>query len=81
MIVILNRHEAERLQHAVVQLSRRSENFRHPVYRAGLRLEGNFNEVALTQRLLQAQKASGYGDGLESGFRAAAIFETNRSQN
>jgi hypothetical protein len=81
MVVILDRHEAKRLQYAVVQLSRRAENFGHPMHRAGLRLEGNFDEVALAQRLGQAQQASGYGDSLEFGFRTAAIFKTNRSQN
>jgi hypothetical protein len=81
MVVILDRDEAEGLQHAVVELSRRAEDFRHPVHRTGLRLEGNFDEIARAQGLRQAQQASGYRDGLEFGFRAAAIFKTNRSQN
>ncbi len=81
VIIVLDRHEAEGLQHAVVQLARRAENFGHPVYRAGLRLEGNFDEVAFAQRLWQAQQASRYRDGLKFRFRAAAIFKTNRSQN
>jgi hypothetical protein len=81
MVIVLDRHEAKRLQNAVVQLPRRSENFGHTVYRASLRLEGNFNEVARAQRLLQAQQASGDGNGLEFGFRTAAIFKTNRSQD
>ena len=81
MVVVLDRYEAEGLEHAVVELARRAENFGHPVYRAGLRLEGNFDEVAFAQRLGKAQQASGYRDGLKFRFRAAAIFKTNRSQN
>jgi CHAT domain-containing protein len=45
MVVILDRDEAERLQYAVIELTGRSENFGHPVHWAGLRLEGNFDEV------------------------------------
>ena len=59
----------------------RRENFGHPVHRAGLRLECNFDEVALAQRLRQEQQASGYRDGLEFRFRTAAVFKANRSQN
>jgi hypothetical protein len=81
MVVVLDRHEAERLQHAVIELAGRSENFGHPVHRASLRLEGNFDEVTLAERLRQAQQASGYGDGLEFRFRTAAVFKANRSQN
>jgi|HubBroStandDraft_6_1064221.scaffolds.fasta_scaffold4938568_1 hypothetical protein len=81
MVVVLDRHEAERLQYAVVELTRRAENFGHPMNRAGLRLEGNFDEVALAQGLRQAQQASGYRDGLEFRFRTAAVFKANRSQN
>jgi hypothetical protein len=42
--------------------------------RSGLRLKCDFDEIALSQRLVQAQQASGHRDGLEIGFRAAAIF-------
>jgi hypothetical protein len=81
MVVILDRHKAERLQYAVVQLTRRAENFRHTVHRAGLRLEGDFDEVSLAQGLRKAQQASGYRNGLEFRFRTAAVFKANRSQN
>jgi len=81
MVIVLDRHEAERLQHAVVELTGRAENFGHPVYRAGLRLEGNFDEVTFAQGLRQAQQASGYRDGLEFRFRTASVFKANRSQN
>jgi hypothetical protein len=81
MIVILERHEAERLQHAVRRLARRAQDFGHAVYRPGLGLKRDFYEVALAQRLRYAQQASGHGDGLEFSFSAAAVFEPNRSQN
>ena len=48
---------------------------------SGLCLESDFDEVALSERAIEAQQASGYRDGLEFGFRAAAIFKTNRSQD
>jgi hypothetical protein len=51
------------------------------VHRAGLRLESDFYEVSLCQRLRDAQQPSGHGNGLEFRFGAAAVFETNRSQD
>ena len=51
------------------------------MHRASLGLERNFDEVTCAQRLLEAQQASGYGDGLEFAFRTAAIFKANRGQN
>ena len=81
MVVVLKRHEAERLQHAGCQLLHRAEDFGHAVHRAGLRLKGNFYKVALSQRVGQAQQASGHGDGLEFRFGAAAVFQAYRSQD
>jgi hypothetical protein len=81
MVVVLDGHEAERLQHAVGQLLRGAEDLGHTVDRTGLSLERDLDKVARAQRLLQAQQASGNGDAVEFSFRAAAIFETNRSQN
>ena len=81
MIVVLDRHESEGLEHAVGQFLHRAEDFGHAVYRASLRLKRDFHEVALSQRLRQAQQASGHGDGLEFRFRAASVFQPNRSQD
>ncbi len=81
MVVILERDEAERLQHAVRLLLRGTENFGHPVHRPGLRLKSNFDEVALRQTVRQLQKAASHGNGLEFSFRASAVFETDRSQD
>jgi len=81
MVVVLDRHEAEGLQNAIRHLPHRAENFGHTVHRASLRLEGNFDEVALSQRLRQAEQASSHGYGFEVGFGAAAVFEPNRSQD
>lgn len=80
MVVILKRNESERLQDAVIQAAHRTEDFCHPVDRSSLRLKGDFDEVAFPQRLRQAEQSSGGGNGLEFRFRAAAIFEANRSQ-
>ena len=81
MIIILDGYKAERLQHAVLQAPHRAEEFGHSVYRAGLRLEGDFDKVSLRERLRHAQQASGYGNGLEFCFGAAAVFEADRSQD
>jgi len=74
MVIVLNGHEAEGLQDAIVQLLRRAEDFGHGVHRTRLRLKGDFYEVALAQRVGNPQQASGHGDGLEFGFGAAAVF-------
>jgi hypothetical protein len=81
VVVVLNRHETEWLQHAVIQFPSGAEDFRHAVNRSGLSLEGDFDEVTGAQRLRQAQQASSHGDALEFGFCTAAIFKPNRSQN
>jgi hypothetical protein len=81
MVIILNRDKAEGLQYAVFQLLRRAEDFGHGVHRSGLRLKGNFYEIALSQRIGDPQQASGHGDGLEFGFGASAVFKTDRRQD
>ena len=74
MVVVLDRHEAEGLQDAVSQVAHGTENLRHAVDWTRLRLERDFDEVSLSERLCQTEQASGHGNGLEFGFRAAAIF-------
>jgi len=81
VVVVLNGNEAEGLQDTICELAHRAEDFGHTVHGAGLRLEGDFNEVSLPERMLQAEQASGGGDGLQFGFRTAAVFETNGSEN
>jgi len=81
MVVVLQRHKAERLQHAVAHLPHWAENFGHTVHWASLRLKSNFNEVALPQRMGKTQQTSGHGNSLEFGFCTAAVFETDRSQD
>ncbi len=81
MIVIFKRHEAERLQHSAGYLAHGTENFRHAMNRAGLRLKSHFDEVALRKRLGQLQEPAGDRDGLEFRFGAAAVFEADRSQD
>jgi len=49
MVVILQRNEAKRLQYAIGHRPHWGKNFRHTVHGAGLRLKGNFDEVALSQ--------------------------------
>ena len=80
VIVVLERHEAERLQHAITHLAR-SEDLSHAMHRPGLRLECDLHKVALSQRLRHLEQAACNGNGLKFGFCAPAIFEANRSQN
>lgn len=81
MVVIFNSDESERLQHALSRFLHGAEDFGHAMNRASLSLKGDFNEVALRQRLRQAQQSAGCGNGLKFRFRAAAVFETDRSQD
>jgi hypothetical protein len=81
MVVVFDGHEAEGLQHAVSEFAHRAEDFGHTVHWPSLRLEGDFDEVSLAKRMLQAEQASGGGNGLKFGFRATSVFETNSSQN
>jgi hypothetical protein len=80
MVVILDRHKAERLQYAVGHLPHRGKNFGHAVHWTGLRLKGNFDEVAASQRVGQLEQAAGYGNSLEFSFCAPAVLEADRSQ-
>jgi hypothetical protein len=81
MVIILERHKPKRLQYAVVEATHRAEDFGHPMDRTRLRLEGDFDEVTLAQRLRQTKQSASGGNGLEFSFCAAAVFEANRSQN
>ena len=81
MVFILERHEAERLQHAVERLLHRAQDFGHAVHGSSLRLERDLYKVALSERLLDSQQAASGGNGLELSFRAAAVFEPDGSQN
>jgi hypothetical protein len=80
MVIVLKSHKTEGLEYPVVDVSHRAQDFCHPVDWSGLRLEGNFDKVTLPQRLGQAEQSARGGNGLQFGFCAAAIFETNRSQ-
>lgn len=81
VVVVFDGHEAERLQHTVSEFARRAEDFGHAMHGTGLRLEGDFDEVSLPERMLQAEQASGDGDSLEFGFGPAAVFKTNGGEN
>jgi hypothetical protein len=81
MVVVLQRNEAEGLQHTIVHFPHRRKNFGHAVHRTGLRLKSNFDKVALSQRMGHLQQAASHGNSLEFGFGAPAIFEADRSQD
>ena len=74
MIFIFQCDEAKRLEHMVHHLQRGAQYFSHAVHRPCLRLEGDFDEVALSQGMCQAQQSTGGGDGLKFSFGAAAVF-------
>ncbi len=50
VVLILERHEAERLKHSIRRLLCGAEDFGHAVHRAGLRLKSNFDEITLAER-------------------------------
>lgn len=81
MIIVFERDKAEGLQYALGHVARGAENFGHAMYRSRMGLKGNFDEVALRKRLGQLQQAAGHRNGLKFRFRAAAVFESNRSQD
>ncbi len=81
VVVVLQCHKAERLQYRVLHLSHWTENFGHAVHRAGLRLKGNLDKVALSEAMRQLEQAAGCGNGLEFRFGAPAIFKSDRSQD
>ena len=80
MVVVFNGHEPKGLQHALGRLPW-AKDLGHGVHRSGLRLKCNFDEVALSQRVGQIEQSAGHGNGLELCFGAAAVFESNRSQD
>ena len=74
VVVILKRDEAERLQHSLGRLPRRSEDLGHAVDRPRLRLKRQFDEGTVPQRTRQLQQSASRGNGLEFSFCAPAIF-------
>ena len=81
MIVVFERDKAKGLQYSLGHTPRRAEHFGHAMDRSGMGLKSNFDEVALRKRLGQLQQAAGHRNGLKFRFRAAAVFESNRSQD
>jgi len=74
VVVILERDEAERLQHSARRLLQGAENFSHAVHRTRLRLKCEFDERSGSKRMLQLQQPAGYGNGLKFSFSAPAVF-------
>jgi len=51
MVFVFERDESKRLQYAIGHLPHRRQNLGHAVHWTGLRLKGNFDEVAASQRM------------------------------
>ena len=47
MIVVFERNKTERLQYPAARLASWTQKLGHAVYRPGLRLKGDFDEIAL----------------------------------
>jgi hypothetical protein len=60
VIVVLERDKTKGLQHAFGHLPHRGENFGHAMHWTGLRLKGNFDEVAAPKGMGQPEQAAGY---------------------
>ena len=74
VVVILQRDEAEGLEHARCSLAHGTQNLCHAVNRTRLGLKRNFYEVAFSQRTRQLQESAGYRYGLEFSFSVPAVF-------
>ncbi len=74
VIIVFKRNEAEWLQHASARFFRGTQQFGHAMHGTGLRLEGNFDKIALPQRSWQMEQSAGRRNGLKFCFCAAAIF-------
>jgi hypothetical protein len=81
MIVVAQGNEAKGLQIPLYELARRTEHFGHAMYRAGLGLERNFDEVALLEGSGQMQQSTGGGDGLQFGLGALPVIELDGSRD
>jgi hypothetical protein len=74
VVVVPERNEAEGLEHSLICLPHRAENFRHAMHQSGLHLKFDFDEVSLPERTWHLQQSAGGRNGLEFSFCVAAIF-------
>jgi hypothetical protein len=81
VVVVPERHEAERLQHAGWGFGGGTEDFGHALHGAGFCLEGDLDEIALPQAMSHLEQAAGDRNALEFSSSAPAIFQTDRSQD
>ncbi|OLE57543.1 MAG: hypothetical protein AUG13_03450 [Chloroflexi bacterium 13_1_20CM_2_59_7] len=81
MIVVAQCDEAEGLQSTIISRQHGTQHLGHAVYWAGLRPEGDFDEITLAQGPCQPQQAAGHGDGLEFGLGALTIFQHDNGGN
>lgn len=75
MVVIAERNETKRLEHAARRAAYRAEHFRHSVHVAGVRLKSQFNKVAVGQGARQVQQAAGDRNHLQLALRSHAVSE------
>jgi hypothetical protein len=81
VVIVPERHEAEGLQHACRRFAGGTEDFGHALHGAGFGLEGDLDEIALSQAMSHLEQAAGNRNTLESSFSAPAVFQANRSQD
>ena len=81
MVVVPERHEAERLQHACCRGASGTEDFGHALHGAGFCLEGDLHEIAVPQTMSHLEQAAGDRNTSEFSSSAPAIFQTNRSED
>ena len=74
VVVILQRHEAEWLQHTVPRLPHWRENLGHTSDWACLGLKCDLNEIAFSERMWNLQQPARRGYGLKFSFSVPAIF-------
>ena len=74
MVIVAQRHETKRLKNPFRRMPHGHQHFCHPVHRASLRVEGDFDKVALFHGLRQPQQTAGYRDGLKFTFCTLPVF-------
>src|SRR5579863_8037229 len=75
MVVVIERDETEGLENAALTFSHWLQHFGHALHVAGLRLEGDFDEVSLGERPLQLQQAAGDGDQMDVSHGPLSVAE------
>ncbi len=74
MVVVVERHEAERLKYALFCLPHWAEDLGHAAHRPGMRIKRELDKCARGKRPRQLQQAAGRRNGLQFSLSVPAVF-------